>query len=119
MTSGEKKRTARNLLELDPGSMMLTIYTLAAAMLVLFGWFGNADAVPVEESTVNQAVHQDILTPNEVQQGELLLPGPEPGSYRPAPLLSMDVDITYEIEGSGMIVTDKGSLTYLTPNYIR
>lgn len=100
MTSGEKKRTARNVLELDPGYVMLTIYTLAAAMLVLFGWFGNAGAVLVENDTVNQAAdqerqkRQEVLTPNEVQQGELLLPGPEAGTFRAAPMLSMDVDIT-------------------------
>ncbi|MCI5130447.1 MAG: hypothetical protein D3904_02735 [Candidatus Electrothrix sp. EH2] len=95
MTSGEKKRIARNVLEFDPGYVMLTIYILGAAMLVLFGWFGNAGAVSVDNTAhQEQQEGREMLTPNEVQQGALLLPGPEAGTFRAAPMLSMDVDIT-------------------------
>ncbi|MDU9050192.1 MAG: marine proteobacterial sortase target protein [Candidatus Electrothrix sp. Rat3] len=99
MTSEEEKRIVRTL-SVDPGYLMVTIYTLGMAMLILFGWFGNAGAVPGGESRSSEAVRQERqetpmpeLTPDAVQQGELLLPGAESGKYRPAPMLSMDVDI--------------------------
>ncbi|WLE96765.1 MAG: marine proteobacterial sortase target protein [Candidatus Electrothrix communis] len=103
MTPEEEKR-AVSAPYMDPGYLMVTIYTLGVAMLVLLGWFGNAGAVPGGESRPGEAVRQERqemsapelepeLTPDAVQQGELLLPGAEPGKYRPAPMLSMDVDI--------------------------
>ncbi|MCI5124564.1 MAG: marine proteobacterial sortase target protein, partial [Candidatus Electrothrix sp. AR5] len=75
---------------------MVTIYTLGVAMLVLFGWFGNAGATLNGKGGSGESVRQErqeISAPDAVQQGELLLPGAEPGKYRPAPMLSMDVDI--------------------------
>lgn len=78
---------------MDPGYLMIVIYTLGVAMLILFGWFGSADAASEGKGLFNQAGQQELLTPNEVQQGELLLPGAEPGTYRSAPMLSLDVDI--------------------------
>ena len=98
MRAGEKRKAAQNAI--DPGYVMLTVYTIGMAMLVLFGWFGNAGAVPVENEEVpqiaqqNEQKNQEILTPDKVQQGTLLLPGPEPETFRRAPLLSMDVDIS-------------------------
>ncbi|WP_339134569.1 MAG: marine proteobacterial sortase target protein [Candidatus Electrothrix sp. GW3-4] len=92
MTSGEKKRGVQ-VLHMDPGYLMIVIYTLGVAMLILFGWFGSADAASEGKGLFNQAGQQELLTPNEVQQGELLLPGAEPGTYRSAPMLSLDVDI--------------------------
>ncbi len=105
MTPEEEKRAVRGVPTpyVDPGYLMLTIYTLGMAMLILFGWFGNAGAVPNGKGGSSEPVRQERLkmsapesapelTPDAVQQGELLLPGAE-GKYHPAPMLSMDVDI--------------------------
>ncbi|MCI5141642.1 MAG: marine proteobacterial sortase target protein, partial [Candidatus Electrothrix sp. ATG1] len=97
MRSGKKGKRTKNP-HLDPGYLMITIYTLSVTLLVLLGWFGNAGAVSDEHVSQEQrrasnAAYQEMLTPGQVQQGELLLPGTEPGKYRPAPMLSMDVDI--------------------------
>ena len=105
MTPEEEERAVRGVPTpyVDPGYLMLTIYTLGMAMLILFGWFGNAGAVPNGKGGSSEPVRQERLkmsapesapelTPDAVQQGELLLPGAE-GKYHPAPMLSMDVDI--------------------------
>ncbi|MCI5209715.1 MAG: hypothetical protein D3910_13180, partial [Candidatus Electrothrix sp. ATG2] len=97
MRSEERRKLAQNP-HLDPGYLMITIYTLSVTLLVLLGWFGNAGAVfdehvSQEQRRASNAAYQEMLTPDQVQQGELLLPGTKPGKYRPAPMLSMDVDI--------------------------
>ncbi|MGB5686551.1 MAG: marine proteobacterial sortase target protein [Candidatus Electrothrix sp.] len=103
MTLEEEKRAVRAVrtLSVDPGYLMVTIYTLGVAMLVLLGWFGNAGATPNGKGGTSESVRQErqemsvsesALTPDAAQQGELLLPGAE-GKYHPAPMLSMDVDI--------------------------
>ncbi|WPD23995.1 MAG: marine proteobacterial sortase target protein [Candidatus Electrothrix scaldis] len=91
MTPEEKGR-GLEAPQVDPGYVMLTVYTLGVAILVLFGWLGSANAVP--NTSKQEAEIVQLLTPNEVKQGELLLPGTEPGTYRAAPMLSMDVDIS-------------------------
>ncbi|XCN75027.1 MAG: marine proteobacterial sortase target protein [Candidatus Electrothrix aestuarii] len=91
MTSEEKGR-GLEAPQVDPGYVMLTVYTLGVAILVLFGWLGSANAVP--NTSKQEAEIVQLLTPNEVKQGELLLPRTEPGTYRAAPMLSMDVDIS-------------------------
>ena len=93
MTS-EKKGKGSRASYVDPGYLMLTVYTLGVAIFVLFGWFGSANAVSSPEEQDKTTAQYRLLTPNEAQQGELLLPGTEPGKYRAAPMLSMDVDIS-------------------------
>jgi Ca-activated chloride channel family protein len=82
MTSVQEKKNEQAQY-LDPGYLMLVIYTLSVTALVVFGWFGTAGAAPQQES----------FSLDEVRQGELLLPDQKPGQYRAAPMLSMDVDI--------------------------
>ncbi|WP_446011840.1 marine proteobacterial sortase target protein [Candidatus Electrothrix sp.] len=86
MTAAKTKKAVQNFF-MDPGYLMLTFYILGVAILLIFGWLGNTNAA----GTVQQ--EERSVTPDQVQQGELLLPGAEPGKYRPAPMLSMDVDI--------------------------
>jgi Ca-activated chloride channel family protein len=83
MISGKKKVFVQAL-QMDPGYVMVISYIFGVAMLVLFAWLGDAGA---------EFEEQGMITPDQVQQGELLLPGAEPGKYRSAPMLSMDVDL--------------------------
>ncbi len=88
MVSGKGRKNrqrGRQTLRVDPGYLMVIGDILGVALLALLGWFSNVSAVSNERG---------LVTPDQVQQGELLFPGAEPGTYRPAPLLSMDVDIT-------------------------
>ena len=67
----------------DPGCLMMVCYLAGMTLLVLLSWFGVAGAVIAERT----------VTLDEIQRGQLLLPGSEPGQYLAAPMLSMDVDI--------------------------
>ncbi|CAK8720952.1 hypothetical protein KKHLCK_10160 [Candidatus Electrothrix laxa] len=102
MTPEEEKRVVKAVPApyVDPGYLMVTIYTLGMAMLILFGWFESVGATPGGESRPSEAVQQEgrqempmpELTSDSVQHGELLLSGAEE-KYCPAPMLSMDVDV--------------------------
>lgn len=67
----------------DPGYLMLAVYLMSVVVLVLLAWCGTASAVAAEKT----------VSLSEVQRGELLMPGKEPGHFLQASLLSMDVDI--------------------------
>ncbi|MCI5223817.1 MAG: marine proteobacterial sortase target protein, partial [Candidatus Electrothrix sp. AR4] len=82
---------------LDPGYLMLLMYTLSVTVLLLFGWFGDARGVPtvpqVKAGAYQKIVQKKLVALDEVQQGELLVPYKNSGKYRVAPILSMDVAI--------------------------
>ncbi len=67
----------------DPGNLLLISYLLGLMILALLSWCGAAGAVPAGQT----------ISPDEIRQGQLLLPTADPGRYLAAPMLSMDVDI--------------------------
>ncbi|XOF35183.1 MAG: marine proteobacterial sortase target protein [Candidatus Electrothrix sp. YB6] len=98
MTSVQKKQEKQEKRNqqprhLDPGSLLLAVYTLTMAVLVVLGWFGSAAADPAGQTESDRTGREELVTLDAVQQGELLLPSDEPGKFRAAPMLSMDVDI--------------------------
>jgi len=68
----------------DAGSLLIFLYFLTVVLLVLFGWLENAQAF----------LTKGPVSLDEIRQGELLVPGMQPGQYNRAPRLSMTVDIS-------------------------
>ncbi len=73
----------------DPGNLMLLVYTITIALIIICGGFISSDAseIPTEKSDLQSFRLEDV------QQGELLLPGLGT-SAAPAVLLAQDVKIT-------------------------
>ncbi len=87
----------------DPGNLMLLIYTITIALIIICGGIISADAseLPVESNDAQTFRLEDV------QQGELLLPGLGT-SAAPAVLLAQEVRITV----SGIAARVKVSQTF-------
>ncbi len=75
----------------DPGNMMLVIYTLVIALMILCGGLLQADAA--EHQAKPRAGEDASFSPENIRQGELLVPGPT-GKAEPALHLGQNVKIT-------------------------
>jgi Ca-activated chloride channel family protein len=82
MTSEDRMKTKRKT-AVDPGYLLLMMYLTGVIILTVLSWCKDAGA----------AIPAQTITLEEVQRGELLLPGKKPGQYLAAPMLSMEVDI--------------------------
>ncbi len=79
----------------DPGNLLLIVYTGLVVLLLLLGVVGFSNASGIEQ--VDQV--ETAITLDEVKGGELLVPSGDSGKYILCPTLSQDVEITI----SGMV----------------
>lgn len=90
------KAVNRQKMQLDPGNLMLVVYTLVMALIILCGGVLGADA------SVEPAGGREPLTLEDLRQGELLVPGPAGYTTK---ALRLDQDVSIRISGIAARVT--------------
>lgn len=79
---------------LDPGNLMLLVYTVAVALIIICGGVFEAQADELSvEATASSSEQTDAFRLEDIRQGELLLPGQD-GNAVSALQLEQDVKIS-------------------------